>query len=420
MRIFRRIMLASGEVPETQKIYYTATAKVEPTIGWGDSTPLYNIWNSVTNAGVIVYGEDITKINANAFKDKLALTSIIIPNNVVTIGNYAFNNCKSLEEITIGKSVHNIDLNAFYGTKVKKVNINQTIDSFLSIEYSNYSNNYSYLPLSNAQLYLNGNLLTDLVIPEGVTTILKGTLYAYAYLQSISIPASVTEIQTDALKHCKNLSYINVDDNNSIFDSRDNCNCLIETSNNTIVLGSKNSIIPESVLDIKTSAFNAIAFDKSFIIPNTVSLSSQSGICKLSSGPELIVNCNIPNAYNLVSGDGVFNSANFDKIIIKAANIGICAFNDSKVKYVVFRRVEWIGQYAFSNCAQVKYYDFSSCTTYPTIATKTFDLNRIADVNCKIIVPDFLYDDWIAATNWSEYADYIIKKSDWDASQVTE
>lgn len=414
-------MLASGEVPKTRKILYTATAKVEPKSNSLGSPILYNIWDSVTNSGVIVCNKDITTIGSSAFRKQSALTSIIIPDDVVIIDREAFSQCDSLEEITIGKSVHTIESNAFYGNNnVKKANVNQTIDSFLSIKYSIADNNYSFLPLDNAKLYLNGNLLTDLVIPEGATTILRGTLYNYPYLQSISIPASVTEIQTNALIGCNNLSYISVDNNNSIFDSRDNCNCLIRTSNNHIVLGSKNSIIPESVLYIDESAFNDIVFDNVFIIPNTVSLSPHA-IFRSSSGPEVIVNCDIPSAYNLTYPNSVFLRSSFDKITINSKNIGAFAFYQAGMKEVFFTDgITAIGTYAFYSCNNVKYYDFSSCTSFPSITTTTFALDDIANVNCKIIVPDALYDEWITATNWSSYADYTIKKSDWDASQATE
>jgi hypothetical protein len=61
------------------------------------------------------------------------------------------------------------------------------------------------------------------------------------------------------------------------------------------------------------------------------------------------------------------------------------------------------------------FYDFSHHTAVPTLAnTNTF---TGIPTDCKIIVPDALYDEWVAATNWSTYASYIIKKTDWDASK---
>ena len=66
MRVFRRIMLGGGldidSLPETQKLYYTATTKVEPRKGSLGSTIISNKWDPITNEGVIVCNVDITTI----------------------------------------------------------------------------------------------------------------------------------------------------------------------------------------------------------------------------------------------------------------------------------------------------------------------------------------------------------------------
>ena len=68
---------------------------------------------------------------------------------------------------------------------------------------------------------------------------------------------------------------------------------------------------------------------------------------------------------------------------------------------------------AFRGNARLEEFDFTHCTTVPALAnTDAFDG---LSANFKIIVPDDLYNTWIAATNWSTYASYIIKKSDYDA-----
>jgi hypothetical protein len=71
-----------------------------------------------------------------------------------------------------------------------------------------------------------------------------------------------------------------------------------------------------------------------------------------------------------------------------------------------------IASNAFSGCSSMVYYDFSRHTAIPTLANANAFTGISSD--CKIIVPDNLYDTWIAATNWSTYASYIIKKTDWD------
>lgn len=77
--------------------------------------------------------------------------------------------------------------------------------------------------------------------------------------------------------------------------------------------------------------------------------------------------------------------------------------------------VSELNNYMFSNCRAVSYYDFSQHQTVPSLTSSSVFYYIPSD--CKIIVPDILYDEWIVATNWSSLASQIIKKSDWDASQ---
>lgn len=95
------------------------------------------------------------------------------------------------------------------------------------------------------------------------------------------------------------------------------------------------------------------------------------------------------------------------------------AFNGCKniTKFELPDTLKSIRDYAFYNCTSLNCVDFSKSTTIPYLGLDAF---HNVSSSCKIIVPDALYDEWIAATNWSTYADYIIKKSDWDVQQVSE
>ena len=97
--------------------------------------------------------------------------------------------------------------------------------------------------------------LTSIKIPAGVTSI-GDFAFEYCYgLTSIEIPAGVTSIGNRAFYNCNGLTSITVDSKNKYYDSRDNCNAIIETGSNTLIRGCKSSKIPAGVTSIGNRAF---------------------------------------------------------------------------------------------------------------------------------------------------------------------
>ena len=113
--------------------------------------------------------------------------------------------------------------------------------------------------------YPSGNEPTgDLTIPESVTfrgcpypvtSIGDGAFRGCWGLTSVTIPNSVTSIAGWAFYGCSSLTSIEVERDNSVYDSRENCNAIIETATNTLISGCKNTIIPNSVTEIGYGAF---------------------------------------------------------------------------------------------------------------------------------------------------------------------
>ena len=98
------------------------------------------------------------------------------------------------------------------------------------------------------------NGLTSINIPSSVTSIGESAFSGCSGLTSITIPSSVTEIGKDAFYQCESTS-ISVDKGNTVYDSRDNCNALIETATNTLLFGNNYTVIPSSVTAIADNAF---------------------------------------------------------------------------------------------------------------------------------------------------------------------
>ena len=154
----------------------------------------------------VTIGENVKRIPDYAFSNCSGLSSIEIPNSVKSIGECAFKNCSGLTSIDIGNSIVGIGWDAFYGcSRLREVHIND-IAAWCKIYFNSsyYSN-----PLSYAKnLYLDGDLVTELVIPEGVKTIDDYAFYNCSGLTSIEIPNSVTSIGSLAFNGCTGLTSV--------------------------------------------------------------------------------------------------------------------------------------------------------------------------------------------------------------------
>ena len=112
--------------------------------------------------------------------------------------------------------------------------------------------------------------LTSVTIPNSVTSIESGAFYRCSGLTSVIIPNSMTHIESGAFSGCSGLTSIKVESDNPNYDSRDNCNAIIQTSINSLYVGCKNTVIPNSVTSIGMGAFGGCSGLTSIIIPNSV------------------------------------------------------------------------------------------------------------------------------------------------------
>lgn len=148
---------------------------------------------------------------------------------------------------------------------------------------------------------------------------------------------------------------------------------------------------------------------KSIVLPNTLIL-----------GSSLFNGCSnlffvVMSAKTSFSNQFFYNASSISSLILPSINFDVSSvlYGCSSLPSIVIpESTTAIGSSTFGNCYSLSCIDFSHHTSIPTLA-KTNAFTGIPS-DCKIIVPDALYDEWVAATNWSTYASYIIKKSDWD------
>ena len=155
----------------------------------------------------LVLPEGITSIEPREFYGNDIITSVVIPEGVTSIGAQAFDGCAQLTSVVIPSTVTQIDSWAFSNcTNLKNIYISD-LKAWCNIEFADSRSN----PLSSGgNLYVNGELVRDLVIPEGVTSIKPCAFSGIGSIESIVIPEGVTEIGQGAFSNCKNLTRIEI------------------------------------------------------------------------------------------------------------------------------------------------------------------------------------------------------------------
>ena len=251
----------------------------------------------------------VTTIGNGAFWGCNSLTSVDIPNSVTTLEVQAFAYCTGLTSVTIGSSVTLIDQDAFgccssitsitidssnprydsrdncnviirtasntliFGCQTTVIpNTVTTIGSWAFQECTGLTN--ITIPNSvktiNDHAFLNCTGLANATIPNSVKTIGDYAFSGCSALTSVNIPKSVTTIGNNPFSSCAGVMSITVESGNPQFDSRDNCNAIISTANNKLIIGCKNTIIPNAITSIGRSAFNDCIGLTSVTLPNTI------------------------------------------------------------------------------------------------------------------------------------------------------
>jgi len=158
----------------------------------------------------------VTSIGEEAFFNR-SITSIVIPNSIISIGSRAFRDCKDLTSVVIPNSVLIIEENAFANcSKLASISISDNVEY---IGYYAFDNTPWLKNLPNGMIYLgkvaykyNGTMPagTNFSIKEGVKSISGGAFYGFSGLASVTIPSSVTSIGTFAFSGCQGLTSVTI------------------------------------------------------------------------------------------------------------------------------------------------------------------------------------------------------------------
>ena len=294
------------------------------------------------------------------YMEREMIKKVIIMNGVTNIGDKAFQYYPGITSVTIGNSVTRIGEYAFNGCSG----------------------------------------LTSITIPNSVTSIGKYAFEGCSGLNSITIGNSMTIIGNRAFWGCSGLSSIIVEEGNSKYDSRNNCNAIIETQSNTLILGCKNTIIPNTVTSIKNYAFQNCLGLTSITIPNSVTTIGSDAFYGCSS----LTSVNIGNSMTNIEARAFKYSPSLASIIIDKENTNYDSRNNCNAiiykknntlirgckNTIIPNSVTSIGTNAFLNCSgltsinipnsvtSIGYWAFGGCSGLTSITIPN-SVNEIRD-----------------------------------------
>ncbi len=411
--------------PANNEIWYTNGSTTEATTPYKTNVFGANIVSNTYDAAkecwVIKFDGKVTTIGREAFYKCSSLKSITIPDSVTTIVEYAFYDCSSLTSVTIPDSLIWIGgEGAFYGcSSLTSVYISD-ISAWCNISFADLSSN----PLSNGcNLYLNNELVTDLTIPDSVTTVGWWAFSGCSSLTSVTIPDSVTTIGNSAFWGCDSLTSVTIPDSvTTIGDSAFwGCDSLTSVT------------IPDSVTTIGDSAFfycgSLQEFNGKFasedgrylIIDGTLNSFAPAGLTEYTIpdsvttigdsafwGCDSLTSVTIPDSVTTIGESAFYYCRSLTSITIgnSVTSIGNSAFSScsSLTSVTIPDSVTTIGNSAFSWCESLTSV-YCKATTPPDEGFYMFYKNASGR---KIYVPMESVEAYKSEWIWSDYADAIV------------
>ncbi len=385
-------------------------------------------------------------IGTSAFENCISLKNLTIPEGVATVSESAFENCTALESVTLPSTLTHMGMGAFKDcAAIESCYFGGDESDWCSIIFGNPPAN----PLRYADnFYINNKLVTDLVIPEGITSIKGCSFGYYEKLRSVVIPDTVKKIGNSAFYDCVGLESVTMSD--SVTSIGDQAFQSCEKLNNII--------ISDSLEHIGTYAFSATGYyndyanwDNGFLYLGNCLLATDaanvSADCRLYSktrliasfafsGNKTVTSITMPENVEYID-DFAFNSCKNLKEINLSPNlksIGASAFStcEKLEELTIPDSVETIGVSAFYNCSSLTEIEvpasvktlpatvFSGCANLSkvtlnegveTISTRAFAGTKVAEIRLPSSVTSFFVDSFKDSSLTDIY--FCGSKADW-------
>lgn len=280
------------------------------------------------NFNTINIPQSVTTIGSYAFEGCPNLTSIDIPQGVKKLERCTFFDCKSLKSVTLHEGLQRFDYGVFHSCEnLKTINIPKSLTNI------------------GEEAFKGCSSLAVINLSESVDTICKNAFYGSG-IKSLYIPKSVKSIGECITGSCNQLASIKVDPANGVYDSRNNCNGIIKTTENELYVGIQNTVIPNTVTSISGYAFRDCKQLKSILIPANI-----SSIKQASNSESPFYGCDNLVSIKVDANNPIYDSRdNCNAIVSKKSNELVYGWQST----VIPNSVKMIDRFAFSDCLGLK------------------------------------------------------------------
>lgn len=248
VEVEKLLQVVAAEVPDTTSgpaqnrtiITYTAISKLPETTD--SNCP-----------GVFIHAFDLGMATIVSHTFENGEGTIVLDKTVTTFGTEAFSHCPELTSITIPETVTWIERKAFYQCiNLRSVFIPDTVSSIESRAFEGCMR------------------LDSVILPKNLATLSRYAFRGCSNLMSVTLPEKVEIMDAGVFSECESLVEIKVAPGNPNYDSRNNCNAIIDTRTDTLITGCSETIIPEDVVAIDREAFSSVWYLESIRIPGGV------------------------------------------------------------------------------------------------------------------------------------------------------
>jgi hypothetical protein len=355
-----------------------------------------------------VNGYKVVEIDDRAFFGCNNLTGIVIPNTVTSIGWQALSYCSSLSSISVAEG------NEVYDSRG---NCNAIISKPNNVLWFGCMNTVipDGVTQINSYAFLGSTGLKDINIPNTVKAIAYGAFGNCSSLSKIFIPKSIISIDVYVFHGCNSMTSMKVDEANTVYDSRNNCNAILETSRNEIISACKKTFIPSDTRSIGLYAFSGVSDIERITIPEGVTDIKSSAFTEC---PDL-VSVSLPSTLKNIGFHTFRDCPSLKDITFSEGleTIGNWAFNGCPIKSVKLpSTLKSVGQYAFGWDGIVGHErnDLEEIYCYVKepfeLSEKAFSYNRYIATSTgeelfrytgKLYVPSGTKDKYLATPTWN-------------------